>query len=163
MVHGMGLNKMKFTKNQKIIIIIGVALVIASLLIPFISGLFGENSNLQSTGKKVSCETTIRNPVLTDEYRFEKVECSSKPSLLCGIPLSVSGLSLFRQADSVKMTISSSNVLSKSVNFQIDEGIITGTLKDVAINLCIPDINDRISLKLADADNQQTDSREVMV
>lgn len=150
---------MKLTKTQKIMILIGISSILVTLMIPLISGMFSSDV---STGKRVSCETTIKNPVLTDNYNFERIECITKPSLLCELPLSISMFAL-RQADTVKVQIQANNLLAKSKTVTIEEGIVSGTLKDVSISYCVPKNIDKVKLRILDENNEETDSREVNI
>lgn len=152
----------KIGKSQKILILIGVASLLVAVLIPLITALLGD-TGIPTTGKQVKCETVILNPVLTDNYRIEQVECITKSSLFCGIPLSIAGLSFFRQEDDVTLKISAEGQLSKSVTTRIDEGIISGVRKDVSISYCVPPDVNEITLTVLNSDNEETFSMGVNI
>lgn len=154
---------MKLNQTSKVAITIGLVTVLAMLIIPFITSNSGFSQSLPKTSKRVDCSFGIRNPVVSDNYGIEGLACKTAPSLFCEVPLSISGLSIFRSDDTVVVRMQSENTLPKSKTITVPEGIISGTLADVSINLCVPKENNKIKISIAGNDNVETDSKEVAI
>lgn len=150
---------------EKIMVVLGVASILLMVVIPFIGsvGFTPDGGIFEPTGKRVKCEVIVKNPVWSDNYNIEYVNCVTEEALFCEFPLSFATLALFREADTVKVELSSLNANPISKTFTIDEGWTSGVTVQKNFNYCIPIENSIVTVRVFDDQNVITDTREVSV